>query len=83
MVSLRLAIERKAVGRGFLVYCGAFAFVAARMILALPVEEFLCNTEQWLACRSFRETHELLRRRKCCAPFFSIINTIYPWRGCT
>ena len=83
MVSLRLAIERKVVGRGFLVYCGAYAFVAARTILVLPIEEFLCNMEQWLACRSFREAHGLLRQRNCCAPFFSIINTIYPWRGCT
>jgi len=43
VVSLRLAIERKVVGRGFLVYCGAYAFVAARMILVLPIEEFLAR----------------------------------------
>jgi hypothetical protein len=83
LAPLRLGLERKVVDRGFLVYCGAYAFVAARMILALPVEEFLCNTEQRLACCSFREAHELLRLRNCCAPFFSIINTIYPWWGCT
>ena len=83
MVSLRLAVERKVVGHGFLVYSGAYAFVAARMIVVLPIEEFLRNMKQWLACRNFREAHEVLRRRNCCAPFFSIINTIYPWRGCT
>jgi hypothetical protein len=83
LVPLRLGFERKVVDRGFLIYCGAYASVAARMILVLPIEEFLCNVEQWPACRSFREARELLRRRNCCAPFFSIINTIYPWRGCT
>jgi len=79
---LRLAIERGVADRGFLVYRGAYACVAPRRILVLPIEEFLRSAERWLACRSFREALTLLRTLKCCEPFFSIINSIYPWRGC-
>lgn len=60
---LRLGFERGIVDRGFLVHCGSQAFVTARSVIVLPLPEFLDSLDQWLACGSFREARELLRRR--------------------
>ncbi len=58
---LRLAIKGGIVNRGFLVHCGTGAFVTARVVIVLPVQEFLGHLDRWLACGSFREAQELLR----------------------
>ncbi len=65
---LRLGVQRRAIDRGFLLHCGSQAFITARVIIALPVPDFLGSLEQWLACNSIQEARELLRgciRQKC------------------
>ena len=65
---LRLGVQRGIINRGFLIHCGSQAFMTARVVIVLPVQEFLDNMHQWLACGSFQEARELLRgciRRKC------------------
>jgi hypothetical protein len=63
LASLRLAAGRRVIDRGFLVHRGEHPFIAARVVIALPVGEFLGNLDRWLACRSFKEAHGLLRER--------------------
>jgi hypothetical protein len=67
---LRLAAARKVIDRGFLVHRGGYPFVAARIVIGLPVGEFLGRLDHWLACRSFKEAHTLLREKlRECRPF--------------
>ncbi len=61
LASLRLAARRKVIGRGFLVHRGEHPFIAARVVIGLPVGEFLRQLDRWLACRSFTEAHGVLR----------------------
>ncbi len=75
---LRQDVTQGVVDRGFLIHCGAHAFIVARVVIALPMQEFLGYLDQWLACRNFREAHELLRRRMP-RVFLSVLSM----RGCT
>jgi predicted AAA+ superfamily ATPase len=58
--ALRVGFARGIVDRGFVVHRGSQAFLTARVVIALPIQEFLGNLDQWLACRSFQEAHVLL-----------------------
>ena len=58
---LRLAAAGKVIDRGFLVHRGEHRFIAARIVIGLPVGEFLGHLERWLSCRSFKEAHAMLR----------------------
>jgi hypothetical protein len=63
LAPLRLGVEKGVIDRGFLVHQGLVGFVAARVVIGLPVGEFLGHLDRWLACGSFREAHGLLRER--------------------
>jgi hypothetical protein len=59
---LRNGLHRGIIDRGFLIHCGVQACLTARVVIVLPVREFVGNLQAWLACGSFREARELLRK---------------------
>jgi hypothetical protein len=68
VASLRLGIERGVIDRGYLIYCGSHACMTARVVIVLPVQDFVEHMDRWLACGSFREARDVFRAVGAGAP---------------
>ena len=68
VASLRLGIERGVIDRGYLVYCGSHACMTARVVIVLPVQDFVDHLDRWMACGSFQEAREVFRAVGAGAP---------------
>jgi hypothetical protein len=68
VASLRLGIDRGLIDRGYLIYCGSHACLTERVVIVLPVPDFIGHLDRWLACGSFQEARDLFRAVGAGAP---------------
>ncbi len=65
---LRRGIDRGLIDRGYLVYCGSHACITERVVIVLPVRDFIVHLDRWLACRSIKEACRLFHEVGAGAP---------------
>jgi hypothetical protein len=65
---LQRGIDRGVIDRGYLIYCGSHACFTERVVIVLPVPDFIGHLDRWLACGSFQEARDLFHAVGAGAP---------------